>query len=507
MPFINRHGVDPMQNLEQLADTLRDYLPNLLAAVGILVVGALAAMFVAALVRLALKRTTLDNRLAGWLTGEEAEKLPDIERGISRVVFVVLMLFVLVAFFQALGLTLLTNPLNELLNDLLGFLPRLAGAAILALVAWLVATALRALVLAAMTRLNFDARVAGETPTATTIPVSRALSDVVYWLVWLLFFPAILGALALEGLLQPVQALVSEILAYVPNVLTVVVIVGLGWFVARTLQRIVTNLFAAVGTDRLSENVGLDRALGERRLSGVLGLVVYVLVLIPVIIAGLNALGIEAITAPASEMLGAVMGALPALFAATILLAIAYVVARVVAGLVSNLLNSIGFDSVLSRLGLRAVVAEGRRPSDLVGYVVMVAIMLFATIEAFGLLGFDNLAVMFSDLALFGGRVLVSLVVFGAGLYLAGLAGKALETASIKHNRLLGGVARGAILLLAGAMALRQLGVADSIITLAFGLTVGAIAVALAVAFGLGGRDMAARQLEEWHGALNRDDG
>jgi hypothetical protein len=59
--------------------------------------------------------------------------------------------------------------------------------------------------------------------------------------------------------------------------------------------------------------------------------------------------------------------------------------------------------------------------------------------------------------------------------------------------------ARIAILVLAGAMALGQLGVADEIITLAFGLTLGAIAVALAIAFGVGGRDLAARQLDRWH--------
>jgi len=66
-------------------------------------------------------------------------------------------------------------------------------------------------------------------------------------------------------------------------------------------------------------------------------------------------------------------------------------------------------------------------------------------------------------------------------------------------------LARGVILVLAGAMALRQTGVADDIVNLAFGLTLGAVAVAFAVAFGLGGRDMAARTLEEWRASQSGD--
>jgi uncharacterized membrane protein len=54
-------------------------------------------------------------------------------------------------------------------------------------------------------------------------------------------------------------------------------------------------------------------------------------------------------------------------------------------------------------------------------------------------------------------------------------------------------------------MALQQMGLADEIISLAFGLLFGAIAVAAAIAFGLGGRDIAARQLDEWHGTIKTE--
>ena len=119
----------------------------------------------------------------------------------------------------------------------------------------------------------------------------------------------------------------------------------------------------------------------------------------------------------------------------------------------------------------------------------MAAILLFAVVEAFGMLGFVTLSDIFAQLIAFGGHLLVGLIIFGAGMYLANLAGDAIEAGGNPQASVLAVIARGAILVLSGAMALRELGVADEIITLAFGLSLGAIAVAAAIAFGIGGRE------------------
>jgi hypothetical protein len=96
------------------------------------------------------------------------------------------------------------------------------------------------------------------------------------------------------------------------------------------------------------------------------------------------------------------------------------------------------------------------------------------------------------------GQVILGLVIFGIGLYLANLAAKTVEASGVTQAGLLAVAARIAILVLAGAMALREMGLANEIVNLAFGLLLGAIAVAVALAFGLGGRDIAARELEGW---------
>ena len=245
--------------------------------------------------------------------------------------------------------------------------------------------------------------------------------------------------------------------------------------------------------------MGLEAVLGRQSLSGLIGLVVYVLILIPVLVASLNALELDAITRPASNMLDAIMAAIPLIFAACLLLAIAYVVGRVVGGLIANLLNGIGFNRVLERLDITKEGEEGERnPSDIVGYLVLVAILLFAAVEASRLLGFVGLADLVGQFLVFAGGVLVGLVIFAVGLYLANLAARVVEASSSAQAPVLALAARVSILVLAGFMALSQMGLGGDIINLAFGIVLGALFLALALAFGFGGREVAARQLEEW---------
>ncbi len=486
--------------VSQITQLVGAYIPNLVGALLILIIGWLVALIVAAIVRGVLRRTTLDDRVARWIAGDEAAKGVEVEQWVGKGVYYLIMLFVLIAFFQTLGLTIITEPLNQLLVQVFQYAPQLLGAGLLLLLAWIIASALRLLITRGLTAARLDERLgSGAGVEEERVPLTKSLADAVYWLVFLLFLPAILTALNLGGLLGPVQSMVNEVLAFLPNLFAAGLILAIGWFVARIVQRIVTNLLAAVGSDRLSERVGLAPVLGKQQLSGLLGLIVYILILIPVLIAALNALALEAVTQPASNMLNTILGAFPDIFAAGLVLVIAYVVGRVVAGLISNLLTGVGFNAILARLGLGREPAEGERtPSEIVGYLVLVAIMLFATIEATQLLGFTLLAELVSEFTVFAGQIILGLIIFAIGLYLSNLAARTIQASRAAQAGLLAMAARVSILALAGAMALRQMGLANEIINLAFGLLLGAIAVAAALAFGLGGRDIASRQLEGW---------
>jgi len=425
----------------------------------------------------------------------------------SKVVYYTLLLFVFVAFLSRLNLAFAAAPIQSFLNSVTAFLPRILAALALGLVAWIVARIIRRMVKEVLRRIHFDKKLAETTDSQVRegSASSSAVGEVSFWLVLLLFLPAVLDTLALDGILEPVQGMLSKTLAFMPQLLSAAAIFVVGWFAAKILQRIVTNLLAAAGLDGASEKFGIAKALGDTTLSKVVGMIVHILVVIPVTVAALGALQLESVTKPASSLLSTLLNAVPAIFGATIVLSISYLVGRFVATLVSNILAGIGFNHVLVRLGLAKIepVNDDRAPAAIAGHIVLVAIMLFAAMEAADMLGFDRVSLMVADVTELAGRVLLGLFIVALGLLLGDLASKAIRGSEMKNGKALARFARVAILALVGSMGLQQMGLGEDIILLAFALTLGAGAIAFALAFGLGGREEAGKVLRDWRERAN----
>jgi len=500
-----------------------DFMPNLLAAIAILVLGWIVATVVAFGVRGLLKRAQLDNRLATWIMGQRpGERPPQTERWVAAAVYWIILAFVLVAVLNALQLQAVSDPLNKFLGEIFAYLPRLGGALVLLGVGWAVATVARLAVIQELRRFNLDERLAQPLqPEAATegtaakpeggaevapFLLNEALGDALYWLIFLFFLPLILDTLNLRGPLQPVQNLLDQILSMVPRILGALIIGVGGWFLARIVRGIVSNLLVAAGANRLGARFGIPQ------LAQTVGTVAYVLVLIPAVIAALKALEIRAISDPAVAMLEQVLRAIPRIAGSALILAVFYWLGQFLAGLVTQLLQAIGFDRLAAGLGLpsapapEAPAAEGdpstlvkrRTPSEIAGLVVWVGVVLLGAVPAVELLQFAALTDIVEGLLVISGRVLIGALVFGIGLYLANWAHSMVKSLGNPSSGVLAQAARVAILVLVGAMALQQMGVATDIVVLAFGLVLGAIAVAVALAFGLGGRDVAAEQIRQW---------
>ena len=505
-------------------------LENLLWAIGILLVGLIVSALVSSVVGGLLKKTTIDNRLAAWITGrpEGGAGAPQVEKWISAAVFWIIFIFFLVAFFNRLNLTAVSQPLNTFLTQITGFLPRLAAALIWLGIAWVLATVAKMAVSRLMRTFSVDERLNQEVGSASSerpLLLSDTVANALYWFIFLLFLPLILEALQLQQALLPVNNLLNQILAAIPKILEAVLIGFVGWLLAMVVRRIVTNLLAAAGADSLGARFGISRTSGGQSLSWIVGTIVYVLILIPTAIAALNALDIQAISQPAVAMLNDILSAVPKIFTAALILALAYILGRWVGDLVTNILRGIGFNNVFSWLGVQpkqplrltpsssdpdaTILQEPevptRTPSEFVGIVVQVGILLFAVVAATDVLGIPALTAIVSGIVLVAGRVLSGLVVFAIGLYLANLAFSLIASSGTRQARLLGQTARIAIIAFVAALALQQMGIGSDIVNLAFGLLLGAIAVGIALAFGLGGREIAADQIREWLASFKQD--
>lgn len=483
-----------------LVNQFATYMPNLLAALAVLVGGWIIALVISAVVRKLLERTKFDNRIANWIAGTEGKPVP-IEKWASTGVFWLLMLLVLIAFFQTLQLTTVTVPLQDLFGNFVQYVPNLVAGCVLVVAAWLVATIVRRLVTLALKAVKLDERL-GSATTPEGQPaesVSKPLADTVYWVVLLAFLPAVLGALQMNALLEPVNAMMGKFFAFLPNVVGAIVTLLIGWFVARIVQKLTASLLASVGADRLAERWGFNKALGTRKLSEVLGLVLHIIILVPVMIAALDQLQMAAITQPASDMLQAILVKLPEIVAAGLILLVAWFIGRVLGSLVENLLGGLGFNQVLVKMGFTKQVQEGRSaPAAIAGFLVIIGIMLVATIAAAETLNYAHIADIVRQFLEFAGRVLLGVLLFGLGLMLANIVFSVLHSSDSPRAKVLAWVSRIAIIVLVGAMSLRATGVADSIVNLAFGALVCGLALAGAIAFGLGGREFASKQLTKW---------
>jgi hypothetical protein len=224
------------------------------------------------------------------------------------------------------------------------------------------------------------------------------------------------------------------------------------------------------------------------------GVTVSATIIIFAAIAALQILQISAISDPATAMLNSIALAIPRVLAALVWLAIAFLIGRWVKTLVETVLPSLGFDDSVRALG---IMPASSNPSRVVGAIAMTAILLAAAIEAARQLGGDSVAALLFQITELGGKVIFGTVIIVAGLFLArilaSLVGSSTGEAGYAQT-----IVKYAIIALFTAIGLTFMGLADQIVMLAFGLILGSAAVATALAFGLGGRDAAARILEQW---------
>lgn len=370
------------------------------------------------------------------------------------------------------------------------------GALLLLIAAWIIATLVKAIAKRGLQALKVDEKLNSAGGGAGSQMVGT-LSDVVYWIVFLCFVPAILGVLGIDGILLPIQGMLNNILSFLPNILGAALIFVLGLLVANIVRQLLTGFLTNVGLNRLAEKFNLA-SFGENGLSGLIGTIVYAVILIAVLSASLSALKIEAISTPVENIVGTALGAIPNIFAAVILVVFASMVAKIVAGLVKDILTGIAFNKVPRAIGLSSLPTEGdKTASAYVGNLTFLANIFFTAIEASKLLHFEIVANIIAQITEFGGRVLVGVIIFAIGMYAAQIVAKLIVDSGVANAGKLATAAKIAILFFTGAMALNQMGVADNIVSTAFTLLLGAVAVAAAIAFGIGGKEFAAKTLNK----------
>lgn len=387
--------------------------------------------------------------------------------------------------------------------------PRILVAVLILLATWIIARAVAWAIARAVSRTPALRR---HTPGNEHETVGQQLGTVAKLIIWLVGIMAALQYLNLGQILQPINQLTTDIFNFLPRLLGAGLIFFVGLIVARIVRRLVETLLTAANVDGWAARAGLGdhpstvrtdpaavppgAAPGATRasLARAAGILVFALIIIPVAIAALQVLQVEAISGPAINMLNQISAAIPRILTAALWLGIAYIAAKFVKTFIESVLPPTGFDSAIRSTG---VLPATTFPSRIVANIAFIAIMLFAAIEAAKQLGGGTVAIFLAQVTELGAKVIFGTLIIVAGIFLARIISNLVGSGTGE-----GGLAqrfvRYAIIALFAFVGLSFMDLANEIVVLAFGLILGAVAVAAALAFGLGGRDAAARILERY---------
>lgn len=398
--------------------------------------------------------------------------------------------------------------------------PRILLALLILVVAHFAAKAVKWAIAKGIDRIPFLSRRDGP-GAATAKPagpdIGERVGEVGYWLVWLLGLMAALAQLGpwATPVVTPLNGMVAGFFNYLPAIVGAVLIFIIGFALATIVRRMVEAMVEAVELDRRLVDAGLTHTPRGPGLARLLGILVFTLIIIPVAIASLDVLNISAISDPATAMLQEILSTIPRVIGAALIIFLAYVVGRWIMTLTEEGLKSIGFDAIISGIANAEPIRVGREkmdltpgvdtinfsafpPSRMIGLAVLIGIVLFAAVEAAQLLAFGAMAAMLTEVLALASRVLFGAVIIALGILLANILAAAARREGKPSSEIISTLVRWGIVALATAVGLRFMGLANDIIVLAFGLILGSVAVAVAIAFGVGGRDAAKRLLDRW---------
>lgn len=392
---------------------------------------------------------------------------------------------------------------NDFLNDYdwAGLTEKVVSALVILLVTWMLARAVKWAFAKLVGRVGFLRRSGSDGQS-----LGETIGRIASLLIWLFGLIAILQVFALNQVLTPIQSLLSGVLSYLPNLVGATFVFIVGALIAKIVRQLIEATLGAVNFDRLldqgrstasaatgsataapitNEAQAPSTGMSGASIPKTLATVVYALIMIVVTIAALQILGISAISDPAEQMLTTIFDAIPTIIAAGLLLALGIVIARFAGDLVEQVLAGFGTDRAVRELG----VETNQSASSVLAKIAQVAIVLFFAVMAAQLLGFPRITDFLSRVLELGGQVLFGGAIIAAGFFVANLLARMVSGGTATD------IVRYATIVLFAAMGLSFMGIADNIIQLAFGSLVVGGALAAAIAFGLGGRDAASRQL------------
>jgi len=327
-------------------------------------------------------------------------------------------------------------------------------------------------------------------PDGSVTDLATPIASLIKGILTIFVLMAVLQHFGMTDVLEPLKDMLKKFMDTIPNIIGAGVIAYAGWIIAKIVSQLVAMTLTKVD-HQIAERTGNT----EIKVSAFGSAFIFGGILLPIFVSALGVLNIPAISVPASAMIQNLMTTVPNIIGAVIILLVAYFIAKFVVFMLSGLLSGMGIDSLPEKMGVKGMFNQSFTPIKLFGGTIMFFSMMAASTAAVNVLGIDIISSIFAKVLEFGGGILIGSVILIVGNFLSSIAHQKLMTYG---NSGLANIARIAIIGLVLAMGLKAMGLADNIVNMAFGFSLGSIALAMALAFGLGGRDAARTITTHW---------
>lgn len=412
------------------------------------------------------------------------------------------------------------DPITNIWNSLTSMLPSLISGLLLILVAWIVASLVKKAVVKGLDALNFDTKLNQWGAVKTNEQGSNMIQtfgQTLYYLVWIVFLPGIFETFNLHSVAEPIQNMIDTVLIFLPKIITSAILITIAVIAGRFVKNLVYNLAMTFNLDgwidkltQQSSNEAVEQTVSEEgskasakkdTLATVAANIVYILIIIPIAVVALEVLGIRSISEPIIGVLNTILAAIPNILVAAILLAVGIAIARFVGDLIANLLRGTGINRLTSNMGTESLAKLDL--AKISGQIVSVLVSLFFLVEALNALNLGVLNAIGGAIIAYLPNILFAVVIFAiaflGGQWLSQLVSEATS------SKWAGRTVQSLILAFSLFMVLDQLQFASTIVNTGFIFIIGGLSLAFAIAFGLGGRDFARKQLEKLDDKVDKE--
>jgi len=383
---------------------------------------------------------------------------------------------------------------TRLLNDV----PNIIAALIILLVAIITAVIAKVFIIKLLQFLKFDdiLKKSGSNEEKT-VRTKEFVGKLVFLVVFMLWMPGFFEKLGLNGIASPIIGMMNNILTYIPNIIGAGVLLVVGLFIAKTVKELLIPVFKKLKIDEYVKKAGIE-SKEESSVAVTLATVVYVVILIPIIIGALNVLKIDAISRPSIDMLNTILAYIPKVAVAIFIFIAGTFIAKLAFVLLEKALQSAGLDKVSDKVfeNTGTKVSKDLSLSKMIAYLVKFVIIILFVVQAFQVVDLAILTNVGNLIIGYLPYAVSAIIMMGLAILLANYAQKVV-LASFPESKLTAMLVKLLILIIGVFITLYQLGIASQLVNSAFIIILGGVAVAFAIAFGVGGREFASHMLNK----------